>query len=289
MISNSRLSYTTYVEQFKHLNILVDARKFVAAVRGTKFDPTIHCTDKFVVISKGKFRARIQLQDPTPYPTFAVTGDETDIGVETFRALRRLQPFVSTDASRPWACGIFFDGEYVYATNNIVLARQPLIVPYSFVLPAFTFDELLRATSEVSRVTITRNAVRFIMANGVSLHSVLINETGRWPDVRRLIENQDTFGRQPIPEGMKAAVETMVPLCDNMQIPRINLHAKGLSTEEGSTAAKYEEWEFPEASFNAKPLLDVLAIADQINFESYPGPCYFTGPNNIEGLVVGLR
>lgn len=284
MITNSRLSYTTYIEQFKHLNILVDARKFLAAVRGTKFDPTIRVTEKFVVISKGKFRARIQLQNPEPYPVFAVSGDETDVGVD--RALRRIQPFISTDASRPWACSVFFDGQYVYATNNIVLVRQPFETPFSFVLPSFAFDELLRATADVSRVTITRNAVRFIMKNKMSLHSVLL--TDKWPDVAALIETAraDT---QSIPEGMKAGVEAMVPLCDNMQVPRINLHENGMSTEEGSTAAKYEGWSFPRASFNAKPLLDVLAIADTINFNAYPGPCFFTGPGDVEGVMVGLR
>jgi len=284
MITNSRLSYTAYIEQFKHLNVLVDARKFVAAVRGTKFDPAIRTTEKFIVVSKGKFRARIQLQDPEPYPVFAVQGHEVDIGVD--RALRRIQPFISTDASRPWACGVYFDGEYVYATNNIVLVRQPLHTPHPFVLPGFAFDELLRATSELSRVTITRNAVRFIMSNGISLHSVLTEN--KWPDVAALIESAraDT---QPIPEGMKAGVEAMVPLCDNMQIPRINLHENGMSTEEGSTAAKYEEWSFPQGSFNAKPLLDVLSVADSINFAGWPGPCYFTGPGNIEGIMVGLR
>lgn len=283
-VSNSKLSYVTFIPDFEHINATVDAKKFIAACEGAGYLPTIKQTDKMLSISKGSFKARIALAEEM-YPEILVRGETVSLSLETFNTLKRLQPFASTDVSRPWACGIMFDTQYAYATNNVVAARVRLDTPRKFTLPAFALTELLRASADVVRVTMNDNAVRFELSNGISLQSSLTNL--EWPDVGLIIDRAKAPGML-IEPGMRKAIESLVPLCANFAVPQINLSENGMSTVEGDSQAKYEGYSFPQSSFHSVPLLEVLKIADTIDFSAYPKPCYFKG-KVVEGVLMGLR
>ena len=283
-VSNSKLSYVTFIPEFENIDATVDAKKFIAACEGANYLPSIKQTDKMLSISKGSFKARIALAEEV-YPEILVRGESVSLSLETFNTLKRLQPFVSNDVSRPWACGVMFDTKYAYATNNVVAARVRLDTPRKFTLPAFALTELLRASADVTRVTMNDNAVRFELSNGISLQSSLTNLP--WPDIGSIIDNSKADGML-IEPGIRKAIESLVPLCANLAVPQINLSENGMATVEGDSQAHYEGYSFPPSSFHSVPLLEVLKVANEVNFAGYPKPCYFKGPI-VEGVLMGLR
>lgn len=282
-ITNGRMTYTSFISEFSHINALVDAKKFNAACAGTGYSPTIKMTNKRLTVLSGGFKARIPLQDPEGFPSIVVRGDTVDLGLETLQTLRILRPFVSTDASRPWAGSILFDKRHAYATNNVVIARVRAVTPRSFNLPIVAYDELIRGVHAITRVSMTDNAVRFDLANNISLHTNLVD--AKWPDISSIIVDTNP---PPVPDDMLKNVEMIVPLCATASVPRINLRGTGMYTEDGATQGMVEGTSFPSSSFNAIPLQDVLRVCTHIDFSTYPKPCFFKGPA-IEGAIVGLR
>ena len=105
--------------------------------------------------------------------------------------------------------------------------------------------------------------------------------------VGSIIDRAKTEGMK-IEPGMRKAIESLVPLCANLAVPQINLSADGMSTVEGDSQAHYEGYSFPEGSFHSVPLLEVLKVADEVDFSAYPKPCYFKG-RVVEGVLMGLR
>lgn len=283
-VSNSKLSYITFIEDFIHLDVCVDAKKFMAACEGAGYEAKIKQTNEFVTFSKGSFKAKISLVKD-PYPEFVVRGDNVSLDVTAFNALKKLQPFISTDVSRLWSCGVMFDTKHAYATNNVVAARTRLSTPRKFTLPAFTLTELLRASVEVVRISMNDNAVRFELSNGVALQSSIMNMP--WPDIESIIDTA-VCDAPPVPVNMKKGIESLVPLCDNMSIPRINLDENGMATADGNSQAAFSGHSFPKSSFHATPLLEVLKVATHLDVSTYPKPCYFKGPI-IDGVIMGLR
>jgi hypothetical protein len=158
----------------------VDAGRLVAAWAACKSDDvSATCTDANLMIKAGRIKARIPLSDPKAYPV--VVPDErtahTAPGVAAI--LAKLQPFVATDASRPWATSVCLTNGFAYATNNVVLVRAPFPVDLPAVnLPLSVFDAII-ARGEPEDLGFTDNSLTLYFDNGVWIKTNLIS--GSWP------------------------------------------------------------------------------------------------------------
>lgn len=284
-VTNNRLTYSKFFEELSHLDITVDCKKFISAAKSCKYDLSgIRQTEHNLIITKGKFRAQMNLQNAVEFPIVTQDLKYESLGLKAFEVLKKLRPFASTDASRPWSCSILFDTRYAHATNNVIISRVPFVTPRSFALPIVAFDEILRASESIVGVGIGPSSVRFTFANGMVLTSSLMADP--WPDLDKVyIKSNNPPAVHP---ELKEAIEYLVPLCDGMRLPKITFCKDGVKTQDGTTSAEYSGIELPEGYFHAVPLLEVLKVATHIDFSMYPKACYFKG-EDIDGMIVGMR
>lgn len=159
----------------------VDADKLLSAFQVCKDEVSVSTTDVSLMVKSGRIKARIPLSDPGSYPvtTPDPTSVHTEAGVATL--LKRLVPFVATDASRPWATSVCLKDGFAYATNNIVLCRAPFpaILPGSINLPLSVFDAVIDRGVEPTDLGSCENSLTLYYGDGVWIKTSLI--AGDWP------------------------------------------------------------------------------------------------------------
>lgn len=159
----------------------VRAERIVAAYVASKDkEPTVKATDANLMVTAGRVKARIPLSDPAKYPR--ATPDPKSAPVDGITAtLARLQPFIATDASKPWATSVCLKGEHAYATNNAILLRapSPIELPFPVNVPHAVIDALKARPSEPTHIGWAHNALTFYYADGVWVRTILIQ--GDWP------------------------------------------------------------------------------------------------------------
>jgi len=284
--TNGRMTIQADCEKLSGIDIAVPAGRFLKAIDACDGEPTIKVTPAGkLVISNKKFRAILPLGDTSAFPS--ATADQTQITMdgELLPVLRKLRPFIGTDASRPWACGILLKDGFAYATNNVILCRVPcswgsLNEPIN--LPSFAVDELIRIGREPEAVHTSDQSVTFSWGSRW-LKTLLFDLA--WPDVDNFFE--DTLTPE-IPSGLQGAVERVLPFCPDPKFPVITLGADGVATTDGEMMAEMGGLSLPDSRYRAEALLMVLGVATHADLAAYPAPVRWAG-DGIEGVLVGVN
>jgi DNA polymerase III sliding clamp (beta) subunit (PCNA family) len=269
----------------------VDADRFMAAVDACDGEPDdVFVEEGLLVVKKKRYKAKMKMMDATQFPrqgydsgmAVRVRGGEAFLDV-----LRRLRPFVSDDASRPWSMGVLFQGGYAYATNNVLVARAPTgfdIEARRTVVPVFAIDELLRIGVGPLEVTRTSTALFFTFTTWW-LRSHLI-ET-EWPDVAALFTGWKR--KLPsVPNGLRDDLRRVAEFIPDKKYPVIKFSPDGIATLEGDYFAEVTDYRLPNAQFRVEPLKLLLDNATHCDFSLYPQRCPWFG-NDLEGFIVGVR
>lgn len=263
----------------------VPAERFLKAVDACDGAPTVTLTDGGKLsVKKGKFRAVLPLGAHSSFPLAVKDGDILATGGGFLPMLRKLRPFISDDASRPWSNGILLRDGYAYATNNVIMARVPFAWDFGDInLPVYAVDELLRIGEEPTTLLLKPEAITFELGDAWLRAQLL---AGEWPDVAARMEALEHG--IPVPEGLAAAIEKVLPFCPDPKMPEIVFSKDGVSTAEGDHCAAVEGMALPDGRYRAEVLLAVLAVAKTMDLAAHPAPIGFCG-NGIEGIFVGLR
>lgn len=287
--SNGVVCVDSACEYFKGALFTAPALPFIKAVQACKGAPTMSVDSKGrLVIKEGKFKATLSLLSAELYPQLSLDGSPARLEIcgGILPVLRKLAPFVSSDASRLWTQAILVHDGYAYATNNAVLLRSPISVKGAVAIPAPAIEEVLRIGVEPSYLLVEETWVAFVYED-YWVRSQLF--TQEWPArMWQLFEEYKIDDSCPVPEGMLEAVTTLAPFFPNKKVPVVLLNDDGVSTQDGVTTATVECASFPRSAFRLEPLRDVLEIAAYIDFSSFPNPVPFKGPG-IEGLIAGMR
>ena len=281
--SNGRMAIDAPCPQLSEVDILVPADRFVKAIDSCDEEPTLKITEGGKLsISLKPFRVLLPLAEVGDFPMQQPTGVSVGCPVGLKNVFKRLRPFVGSDASRPWQCGILLRDGLAYATNNVTMACMKL--PWTggdIVLPSYAVDEVLRVQFEPTELLLDKTSMTFHYGTAWMKTQLLNLE---WPNV------QDMFvsGVLPAaPESMLAAVQKIIPFCPNKKFPAIQLSERGVSTSEGDMMATVEGDILPNSMFRAEPLQAVLNEALAIDFTPYPKPCPWYG-DGIKGLLMGV-
>ncbi len=287
---NGRLAIDIACAQLAEFNITVPADKFIKAVDGCEDEPELTLTEGGQLrVKHGSFRVLLPLGEHDAFPRVELAGEElTGTWTGFIKALRILKPFIGTDASRVWSCGILMQDGVGYATNNVILVRVPLgfgslgfgSLNEPVNIPAFAVDELLRIGQDPVRVLRSDNAVTFVFPGGGWLRTQLL-DLG-WPDLSNFFIGTDV----DLPKNLANAVQKIVPFCPNSKLPVIRFADGGVCTEDGTMSARVDGLELPDALFRAEPLMDVLKVATHADFSKAPSP--FIG-DGVQGVIIGLR
>lgn len=246
---------------------------------------TLTPTNKLSVRSGG-FRALIEcITEPTPHAQ--PEGERIEInGDALLLALKKVEPFIGDDASRPWSNGVLLRDNSAYATNNVIIVQywigEPFPVPVN--VPEVAIREMLRIDEAPIFAQLSSHMITFHYISGRWIQCHLLS--AKWPDIETLLSNDCDL--KPCPEGMFTALEKLKPFVD--KIGRVYFKDGEMRTQlDGLEGASYAMDGLPEnAIFNIIMLGLLDGVIETIDFSMYPKPCMFRGPK-LRGAIVGIK
>jgi hypothetical protein len=270
-------------------NCSVPGQKFLNSVKACKGTPKLSITPTGKLsVKQGSFKALLATLPAEDFPVDSPKGTEVPVPKDLLKAVKRLQPFISKDASRPWSMGILFKDGFAYATNNVVLARVPLDWKHvPVVLPKISIDGLVELKEHPTSMFVEEGfSVSFTYNDSMWMKSQLQNSA--WPDVGKMLASLDG-PEHKVPANMLDAVQRCKKFCTNVKFPAIKISAEGISSDDGGgDIASFEGFELHDGVYNGDMLELVLTNATHIDFGNYPKPCTFSGDDELFGLFVGM-
>lgn len=269
--------------------INVSAAPFVKAFENME-TPTLELKGDHLLAKHKRMRVKIpmSLDSANPFPRCErPSGDWMAMDNTFLEACRRVRSFVGTDMARQWSNAVLVRDGWVYATNNVSLARTRFDWEGpEFTVPAYALDQLARTGLEIDGFFLEPGKKVAFSMGDVWLESSVYEHP--WPDVQDMIP--DCTDLPEIPEGLAAAVDKVLPFVPDSSFPVIKLCEDKVSTLEGDMSAEIELACPAEAAFNATPLRTVLSYARFADFSAYPQAVPFrNAAGNLEGLIMGVR
>lgn len=268
------------------LDVTPKATPFVKAIQSCEEAVSLHITPAGkLAIKSGPFRAYIECLDADNYPDVQPEGQRVDLSGQDFMAaLKVIEPFIGEDASRPWARGVLFRGQSLYATNNIIIVEHwlPVAFPMEINVPQEAISELLRIKENPCSMRVCENTVTFEYSDGRWLKSRLY--ATEWPDLSRVLERDST--QQPFPEKFFQDLERLSRFVDKLGVVYFGNGVIRTSLEDSGAAV--DTHVHNSAAFNIDHLRLLEGVAETIDFEQYPAPCMFYG-DGLRGAIAGMR
>lgn len=237
-------------------------------------------------IQSGKFSAYIPCLEKEIYEAVP-SGTEHAAPAGMAAAFAKMLPFISDDASRPWAMGLSIGNGCYTATNNVVLLQQwaghdlPQIN-----CPRFAVAEVARLRRDPVSIKVDGHSLSFIYDDGSWLRTQLLDQA--WP-LDRMSQIMDRPANlTPIPEGFYEAVAKLAPFAAEASSP-IFMSPAGLSTiqSEADDGVRFAMEGLPEAAFRLKAVQMLDGIMTGIDWTQHPNPCIFAG-EACRGALIGM-
>lgn len=269
-----------------NLDICPKATSLIKAIQACKEAIQLHVTPAGkLAIKSGKFKVYIDCIDKA-YPDVAPEGEFLKVEGGILKALRKLAPFISEDASKAWSRGILFRGQSAFSTNNVVLAEYWLgyKFPMEINIPRAAVNELIRINEEPIGLQFAENSISFHFSNDRWMRTQVLS-TG-WPDLNRILNNE--ANPKPWPTDFFTALTDIAPFVD--ELGRVIFQPGKLMTsrDDGHGATFEVEGLENEGIYNIKYLQSLKDIATSIDLSKYPAPVLFFG-ENIRGAIIGMR
>lgn len=241
-------------------------------------------------IKSGTFRALIEcLPDDQETPHVEPEGDVHPInGAALLQALKACEPFIGTDASRPFSNGILLKGKSAFATNNVTAVEhwiggdQPF--PLVVTIPAKCVQEMTRIDEAPISAQFASNSVTFHYSNDRWIRTQLLSTD--WPDIAKILDRPSNV--QPLDKELFAAMAKIKPFLD--KYGRVYFHDGAVSNAADHNEGTYVEIPgFAQDGMYRYEMLELLKdTADRIDWSTYPEPCMFFGPN-LRGAIIGMH
>lgn len=264
------------------------ADAFVRAVASCQEATMITVTDGGrLSVRSGRFRAVIDtIQGETPHVEPEGELIQFD-GAKLLEAFQILEPFIGTDASRPFTNGVLLDAGSAYATNNTCLVQYWIggAFPLRVNVPRAAVKEVLRVDEAPTHGQVTRDSITFHYTDGRWIRSQLLNT--EWP--LDLIGNLLDQPCQPqvLPEDFFTGVNTIKGMVDGAS--RVYMLNGALRTHVDPEEGAAYEVELPsEGLYNLHMLSLLEGVVSSIDFSRYPDPALFFG-DQLRGAIIGMR
>lgn len=275
--------------ELRGVNATVPADRFLRAVDACAGEPSISEKDGKLIIKRASFRANLPLLEHASYPkTEAPDPEAAQLPVKAgfVGVLKRLKPFISQDASRPWSCSVLFSNGAAYATNNAILVKLPYALPSDLMIPASAVEELIRINQDPLSMVLGENCAYFLYP---TFWVRILPSVLPWPNVEDMLSKFDFGSLPPIPGQLLDAVRKIAHFHPDPKFPVVIFNADGVHTMDGQHKASVEGIQLPDARFRAEIIQLVLNEATKADFSKYPNPVPFFGMDKLTGMVVGVR
>jgi hypothetical protein len=252
-----------------------------------------------LVLKRGRFKGRIKTMplDAWVLPTDLPSG-LTPIPEGFITSLEALIPFVSENATKPWATCIGVIRDYMYASNNIAVARCHCPTHTGveeFLLPGWVVEFILKRQDGLSAWAIEMDGSRltFLWEDGSWMRSVNIME--KFPDAQKILDRylyaDDIVIDVEITNEWRKVIRRIAKIADD---PVIRLRADECAGSSGEVLSVEDEAGAPlppgltETVWDLRYLDAVLQAATHWNPRLYPNPAPWKG-DFVEGIIAGRR
>lgn len=293
MAYGGRIAMSSPVHEVK-FNVRPHARSLVKAVQACSDLEMLHLhmtEGGRLAIKSGTFRAYVNcLSQEKEIVMLSPQGEYFDVTDEFIKSILILEPFMSIDASRPWAQGMRIGRHTTSVTNNIILAQRwhGADFPMDCIIPADAVHELIRIDEEIVGVQFNEHTLTFYFKNKRWLCTHLIAQDGGWGNADAIFDkNTVTDGLQPLGSEFYEAIDKLKGLLGERGL--IYLKGDYIATSPNDEEGAAVETPIPNGPiFHAAQIRSLRQIATLVNLSTYPRPCYFIGPK-LRGIIVGVR
>lgn len=247
-------------------------------------DPTFVLDGGTLIVKEGRKRASIKTLAIDAFTHVVPDQAETNPVPESFfTTLKKVRPFISDNASRPWALCAYVHEDHIYATNNVVLVRAPIEGHLEGLLPSWAIDFVIERDERPTSVFGNDNYIAFFWADGSWLRAQLVNDQFPGAAIEMLATADMPRGEQ-LSEEWKEAVRYVAGLSESeIRIgPEQMKGAKNVLDAIVDIETPVRE----ETSWHPQFLLPVLDVATHWDLDTWPRPSPWFGPG-IEGIIVG--
>lgn len=238
-------------------------------------------------IRSGKFRALVDtIQGETPHVEPEGELVQFD-GAKLVEAFKVLEPFIGTDASRPFTNGVLLDAGSAFATNNTCLVQYWIgaAFPLRVNVPRAVIKEVLRVGEPPTHGQVTQDSITFHYPDGRWIRSQLLNT--EWPMdlIGRLLDQPNNA--TPLPEDFFTGLNTIRGMTDGAA--RVYMTGSSMRTHVSDDEGAVYDIDLPsEGLYNMHMLALLEGVVKTIDFTRYPEPALFYG-DNIRGAIIGMR
>lgn len=289
------VGYNGYLALSAPIDLDIDAKPkadlFYKALDACGDSIAISLTEaKRIHIRSGKFTAFVPCIDKEVYEA-SPQGVIYDCPPGLAGSFKRMMPFISEDASRPWAMGLLVDRGCLTATNNIVIMQEwnGHVLP-TFNCPRFAVAEVARIGRDPVSIQVSPDSVTFHYDDGSWMRTQIL--ASEWPaDKLNEIMSQPATPLD-LPGDFFDGLNKIAPFVSEGHHNGIYFRDGGLATAgAGSQEGAVMEIEgIPDGPvFNIKALRMLDGLIDKIDFAMYPRPCIFYGGNNMRGAIMGMK
>lgn len=235
-------------------------------------------------VKAGKLRVAVPCLPLAEAPQSLPAGLGRPLGCPLREALMALRPFVGTDATRPWACGIQIRNDCAFATNNVIVVQRFLGAAFqqNLNLPVELVDEIIAEKEEPNTYQTDGSSLTLNYADGRWIKSQLLALDG--PDMAAVLDK--TWVDCDFCDVKTELVEAIKTL-DKFGDYVYSLGDK-LATEKDATSGTSVEMSMDaKGKFSLKHLKLVLKAATHMNLKLEPKPGLFVG-DRLRGAIVSL-
>lgn len=265
---------------------VVPADRFLRAIDACAGEPKMRFTEggKLVVEHK-PFRAMLPQLGIDTFPLMEPSaGKAVNLAGPLLPVLRKLRPFMSDDAERPWASTCLLNKNTFVSNNATIAMMTGSPFKAEIQLPVFGIDELLRIGIEPKQYTTDDVSITFYYDQGWMRVQKI---TAEWPVATAEQWLAMKPKAVPIPKGLAAAVERILPFCVDPKFPVIYFRKSGISTAPGEVQAEIQGFNLGDAAAHAKNLINMLKASDTIAITEKA--MIFTGAGGFKGIMSILR
>lgn len=255
-----------------------------------------NCTDATTItltptgklsIRSGKFRAIVEtIEGATPHVDPAGEPVAFD-GEQVLQAFRTLEPFIGTDASRPWTNGVLLDGQSAFATNNTCMVQYWLgtPTPRTVNIPRECITEMLRVGEPPTHAQLDQNSITFHYTDGRWIRSQLLELN--WP-MEKIMELLDQPSNAvPLPDDFFTGLSIIKRSADGAK--RVYMKDGAFRTHDNGEQGSVYDIDLPsEGLYNIDMLSLLEGVVSTVDFSLYPGPALFFG-ECLRGAIIGMR
>lgn len=249
--------------------------------------PKITVTEDGVKITSKSFRGNIQKIEKISVSYHRPEGKRVEVDASFVAGLRKIRPFVSENATQPWAAAVHVNDNKLYATNNVVLARVDIgATNFHGALPVLAIDFILNRQEKLVALSgIDDQNISFFWEDGSWVRTQLV--IGEFPqkglDLLMAAE-EPTF---PVTTDWLMAFNKVAQFCEGVIcLAPDKIYDKRSEYQVETDALTPVPEGAAESRWNPKFLSDVLAVATHWQPQAWPKPAPFKG-SNINGVIVG--